>query len=58
MKNSRKNRKNNVESELSKVFKNIEPNRFNAIKNINGAIGCSLSHLHLLQYAKKNNLSN
>ena len=34
----------------------LEATRFNAIKNINGAIGCSLSHLHLLQYAKKNNL--
>jgi len=30
--------------------------RFNAIKNACGAIGCSLSHLALLKYAKKNNL--
>jgi glycosyl transferase family 25 len=30
--------------------------RFNAIKNTNGAIGCSLSHLSLLQYAKKHKL--
>ena len=34
----------------------LKATRFNAIKNANGAIGCSLSHLSLLQYAKKNNL--
>jgi GR25 family glycosyltransferase involved in LPS biosynthesis len=27
--------------------------RFNAIKNSCGALGCSLSHLALLKYAKK-----
>jgi len=30
--------------------------RFNAIKNSCGAIGCSLSHLALLRYAKQHNL--
>jgi glycosyl transferase family 25 len=34
----------------------LKATRFNAIKNTNGAIGCSLSHLHLLQHAKKYNL--
>jgi glycosyl transferase family 25 len=34
----------------------LKATRFNAIKNTNGAIGCSLSHLNLLQYAKKHNL--
>ena len=31
-----------------------EPNRFNAIKNDNGLIGCCMSHLEVLKLAKKN----
>jgi glycosyl transferase family 25 len=31
--------------------------RFPAIENENGALGCSLSHLKLLEYAKKNNFN-
>jgi glycosyl transferase family 25 len=34
----------------------LKANRFNAIKNANGALGCSLSHLRLLQIAKHHNL--
>lgn len=30
--------------------------RFSAIEHQNGAIGCSMSHLKLLEYAKENNL--
>jgi glycosyl transferase family 25 len=51
----RKDRKEHVENELKKIGLNGE--RFNAIKTKNGAIGCSMSHLRLLQDAHKNNLS-
>ena len=34
----------------------IKSTRFNAIKMTNGAIGCSMSHLKLLEDAKKNQL--
>ena len=50
---SRPDRKKLVEYELQKV--GIEPNRFNAIKLTNGALGCSMSHLKCLETAKKNN---
>jgi GR25 family glycosyltransferase involved in LPS biosynthesis len=49
---SRPDRKKLVEYELQKV--GIEPNRFNAIKLANGALGCSMSHLKCLETAKKN----
>jgi glycosyl transferase family 25 len=44
-----------VENELNKL--NISAERFNAIKMENGAIGCSLSHLKILQNAIKNNIT-
>ena len=50
----RTDRKEHVEKELSKI--GITGQRFNAIKMDNGAIGCSMSHLRLLQDAIKNNL--
>lgn len=50
---SRMDRKKMVEYELQKL--GIEPNRFNAIKLANGALGCSMSHLKCLETAKKNN---
>jgi glycosyl transferase family 25 len=51
----RTDRKEHVEKELLKIgFK--EAQRFNAIKMENGAIGCSMSHLRILQDAQKNNL--
>jgi glycosyl transferase family 25 len=34
------------------------PTRFNAIKLPNGAVGCSMSHLRILEYARDNNISN
>ena len=51
----RVDRKEHVESQLSKIgFNNFE--RFNAIKMENGAVGCSMSHLKLLQQALKSGL--
>ena len=51
---SRPDRKVFFENQMKMV--GLKANRFNAIKNQIGAIGCSLSHLYLLQHAKKNNL--
>jgi glycosyl transferase family 25 len=52
---SRTDRKNHVEHQLRKIgIMNAE--RFNAIKMDNGAIGCSLSHLKIIENAKRNNL--
>jgi len=51
---SRPDRKVFFENQMKMI--GLKARRFNAIKNENGAIGCSLSHLYLLQYAKKNNL--
>ena len=50
----RTDRKMHIEQQLKKIGINAE--RFNAIKMENGAIGCSMSHLNLLQFALKNNL--
>jgi glycosyl transferase family 25 len=50
----RTDRKEHVESEMATI--GIQCERFNAIKMSNGAIGCSMSHLKLLQEAVKNNL--
>ena len=49
---NRVDRKQHVERELAKVGINAE--RFNAIKLPNGSIGCSMSHLKILQTAKSN----
>lgn len=51
---TRSDRKAFFENQMRMV--GLKATRFNAIKNANGAIGCSLSHLHLLQHAKKYNL--
>jgi GR25 family glycosyltransferase involved in LPS biosynthesis len=51
---SRPDRKKFFENQMKML--RLNPTRFNAIKNSCGAIGCSLSHLALLKYAKKNNL--
>ena len=50
---SRPDRKDYVETQLSNI--GIEAERFNAIGMKNGAIGCSISHLKLLEMAKENN---
>ena len=48
-------RKEHVEKELLNIgLKEVQ--RFNAIKMENGAVGCSMSHLRILQDAQKNNL--
>jgi glycosyl transferase family 25 len=47
----RHDRKEHVERELNKL--GLEGARFNAIKMENGAIGCSLSHLKILEEARK-----
>jgi glycosyl transferase, family 25 len=49
----RADRKQHVEEQLSTL--SIKAERFNAIKMENGAIGCSMSHLKLLQTALANN---
>ena len=48
-------RKEHVEKELNKI--GLKAERFNAIKTKNGAIGCSMSHLKILENANKNNLN-
>jgi len=48
-------RKEHVENQLTNI--GLKGKRFNAIKMQNGAIGCSMSHLKLLQEAVKNNLA-
>ena len=47
----RKDRKEDIENELKE--KNIKFERFPAIKNENGAIGCSKSHLNVIKLAKE-----
>lgn len=51
---SRPDRKQHVETQLSSI--GVFGTRFDAIKMKNGAIGCSMSHLKILQNAKQNNL--
>ena len=50
----RVDRKEHVEKQLETI--GLKGERFNAIKMANGAIGCSMSHLKLLQEAVKNEL--
>lgn len=50
---SRPDRRQHVEQQLKLI--GVNANRFDAIKNENGAIGCSLSHLKCLSIAKENN---
>jgi len=50
----RKDRKELVESELNELCWEYE--RFNAIKNEIGIIGCGMSHLKLIQMAKEKDL--
>jgi glycosyl transferase family 25 len=51
---SRPDRKTHFEKEIHKI--GLRATRFNAIKQKSGALGCSMSHLALLKYAKNNNL--
>ena len=50
---SRTDRKEHVEEQMSLI--GIQAERFKAIRLQNGAIGCSMSHLKLLETAKANN---
>jgi len=50
---SRPDRKQHVEGQMSTL--GIPAERFKAIKLKNGAIGCSMSHIKLLETAKANN---
>ena len=54
--NSRLDRKLHVEHQLDLVGIRNNVRRFNAIHNINGRIGCSLSHLKCIQMAKEQNM--
>jgi GR25 family glycosyltransferase involved in LPS biosynthesis len=49
-------RRNHFETEIKKLDLDVVANRFNAIKHACGAVGCSMSHLALLKYAKHHNL--
>ena len=50
---SRPDRKQHIENQMNIIGINVE--RFKAIKLTNGAIGCSMSHLKILEIAKANN---
>ena len=50
---SRPDRKVHVEQQLQLI--GIVAERFNAIKMLNGAVGCTMSHIRLLEMAKQNN---
>ena len=54
--NSRVDRKLHVERQLDLVGIRNNVKRFNAIHNVNGRIGCSLSHLKCIQMAKEENM--
>jgi glycosyl transferase family 25 len=51
---SRPDRKQHVENQLKSI--GLKGKRFNAIKLANGAIGCSMSHLKIIETAKERNL--
>lgn len=53
---SRADRKLHVEEQLKSVGLYDRAQRFNAVKMLNGAIGCTISHIKLLETAKANNL--
>jgi glycosyl transferase family 25 len=56
---SRTDRREHVESQLAALKRgymcSLTPERFNAIKNANGALGCSMSHLSCIKLAKARN---
>ena len=54
--NSRIDRKLHVERQLDLLGIRDNVKRFNAIHNVNGRIGCSLSHLKCIQMAKEQNM--
>ena len=55
---SRNDRREHVETQLAALkdgMSNLKPERFNAIKHNNGAIGCSMSHLRCIKLAQERN---
>lgn len=54
----RTDRKEQIESELQKYFPIEKIQRFNAIKHQRGGIGCTQSHIAILEMAIQNNWSN
>lgn len=54
----RTDRKQQIESQLEKYFPLDKIKRFNAIKHTNGGIGCTLSHIAILEMAIKEGWSN
>ena len=52
---TRPDRKKHVENQLKSIGI-VNAERFNAIQTTNGAIGCSMSHLKIIENAKANNL--
>ena len=52
---ARVDRLQHVSKELDKV--GINANRFNAIKTADGAVGCTISHIKLIEMAREKNLS-
>jgi glycosyl transferase family 25 len=55
---SRTDRKEKIESELSKYFSQEKVIRFNAIRDDQGAIGCTKSHIAVLEMATQQNWKN
>jgi len=54
----RTDRKISIEKELNSVFSKDKIIRFEAIKHVHGAVGCTISHLSVLGLAIKNNWRN
>jgi glycosyl transferase family 25 len=54
----RTDRKEQIESELQKYFPVEKIERFHAIKHSRGAIGCTMSHIAVLEMAIENNWKN
>lgn len=54
----RKDRLESISKELGTFFVNSKIRRFNGIVHTNGHVGCGLSHIQILDFAKKNNLQN
>ena len=51
---TRPDRKSKFEEEMKKL--GLQATRFKAVKHTSGALGCSISHLTLLKYARDNKL--
>jgi len=54
----RKDRRKSCEDLLNKIFEKDKIIRFNAIKDNNGAIGCTKSHIECLKLAIENEWDN